>query len=226
MKTWQTVLAVAVPTITVLVQLRGLLTRSPRHVPSERDDGVRVVAMEAEEVTFLSVGAMRRRWRWAAALTVFLLLVALLGLVALPISLRGGLLLLAEAVVLLPYAFVRLIGYWRAQPGEPVNCCRRDLVVQGSFDAVTARLRRAMLERGAQASYRIGVSMSDTEFVMEGGNHGWGDWESTGHHMRVSAQASDSTCTVAIESMNYVPGSLQYIHNHRNVAAIVRALLA
>lgn len=110
--------------------------------------------------------------------------------------------------------------------GEPVGHESLTVEVAGTAEAVSMRLRRALLGMGALWVKGSTISSADDRYVVEGGTGSWAVDRDAGFRVRATAVRADDKWAVTIESMNYVPTFLQTAGNQRNVAAVLRALLA
>ncbi len=227
MKTITAILAVALPLLTAISIIRGLLQRPARQLPPERDDGVVVANLTTETVSHPTVEELHRRWRREAVE-----LVGLLALGAFLVLVRNKTnpfllgVLIGEAAFVVPINIYRVVTHRRLDPGKPVDTCRATVAITGSLDAVTQRLTRAFMSERALWAKGSTISMDRDYCLIEGGTGFWGASDDEGYQLRATVRRAGERWEISIESANYVPSILQGVRNARNVNRVLYALLA
>ena len=229
MKTTTEVIGLFLALATALSQLRNLLHRPGRELPAERQDDLVVVGLTTDAVVHPLPEAVRRERR--NDFGMFLLSAGFLAFAVVTLLVPGedsGIpvpFFVGEAIVAMCVFGYRVLIHRQRRDGEPVDTVRASIRVTASFDALTARLRRAFLTLHAFGVCGSSVSSSDDGFVIEGGTGDWVLGAGAGHRLRATATRAGDEWEVTVESMNYVPSLTQNLRNSRNVGRVMRALL-
>ncbi|HVF76626.1 MAG TPA: hypothetical protein VM938_16435 [Acidimicrobiales bacterium] len=213
------------PALAVLYQARVLLTPRPRTLPPERDDGVAIRCFETDPVEHPTIGALRRRRRLAYVAVVVIAAACVLALFAVAEGLTGSAaVVLGEVLLLLMWPALELRR--SKEPGVAADSSTASLRVKGSIESVASRVQTALFEMGALGLAGTKIVADGAAFSIEGGVGLWGVDGDKGYRLQARAVCVGDGCEVVVTSSNYAPSLIQSLRNHRNVARVVRHLVA
>jgi hypothetical protein len=140
----------------------------------------------------------------------------------------SGWLTLALVVELLVLGFfgVRLwTQTWKKVPGEPIDRCAVECLVNGDFEPILKHCQAALLSLGAVNIHSAIAASPPTSARLVAGLRGWQADFPGGERLHIQVRLeSPGVYSIRIESANFIPGFIRKHDNAGNVRRLIEQL--